>query len=89
MDYKVFMINECDWVVAVDEKQAIICWESTVGIDFDEDENTIELETKELSKINFFYDTDAIKKTTFKKRIEEVLKSGEETVPFFLASSEF
>ena len=93
MKYKVYRLHDCDWIVAESEAQAIECWESTTGekiIDYIlDDEVDISIETRPLSKLKFMYDECGERTTTFDKRIKEVLASGEETVPFFLASSEF
>lgn len=93
MNWKVYKIHGCDWVVAESEAQAIECWESTTGETIDYytsgDDVDIEIETKPLSELKFIYDLDETRVTTFDKRIDEVLASGEEKVPFFLASSEY
>ena len=88
-DYRVYILNDCDWVVAENKKQAVECWERTTSETFNEYGEKIFLEKKHLSELDYWYDVCGERKTTFEKRINEVLESGEEKVPFFLASSEY
>lgn len=87
---KLFEIHDCDYVVATNARQAVRCWSGITWSDKREAlENCVEVDRKQWSKYTFFYDDVGKKRTTFEKRIKEILESGEEKVPFFLASSEF
>lgn len=86
-DWKVFIINDTDYIVATSGQQAVQCWSDTTWCCENE---AIEVETvRNWKRLKFRYDSIGEKTTTFEKRIKEVLESGEEKIPFFLASSEF
>ena len=87
--FKVYLLCECDWVVAESKSQAIDCWEGTTGETFEKDEMAIEIEDRPLSDITYWYNDIGGKTTSFENRIKEVLETKEDTVPFFLATSEF
>jgi hypothetical protein len=87
---KVYEFAECDYIVATNLRQAIRCW-----ISYCDDSIRDALESFKIidrpmwKKYQFVYDELHTRKTTFEKRIKEVLDTKEETVPFFLASSEY
>lgn len=90
MKYKVYCIADCDYIVANNVRQAVRCWErTTYGDRRDALEDIREIPKEVYRKYKFFYDISGKKNTSFPRRIKEVLESGEETIPFFLASSEF
>lgn len=90
MKYKVYCIAGCDYIVAENVRQAVRCWEKiTCGSRCEALEDICEVPKKVWSKYKFFYDECGKRTTSFPKRIKEVLESGEEKIPFFMASSEF
>ena len=94
-EYKVYVIHDCDWIVAYDKKGAIEAWESTTGETYDDyeddGEDRVREETRDLSTLEFMDDPykEEPVKTQFDVKIKELLETGQETVPFFLASSEY
>lgn len=88
--YKVYCIADSDYIVAKNMRDAVRCWErTTYGLRREALEDIREVPQKVWSKYRFFYDEYGKRTTSFPKRIKEVLESGEESIPFFLASSEF
>lgn len=87
---KLFEFADADWVVAKNLRDAIRCWvsysDSTIR---DALENYREVPRDTWDKYNFRYDEAGERKTDFVTRIKEVIETGEERVPLFLATSEW
>lgn len=87
---RLFEFCEADWVVARNLRDAIRCWVSysdeTIRTALEEFR---EVPREQWAKYKFSYDEAGERKTDFVTRIKEVIETGEERVPFFLATSEF
>lgn len=89
-ELKLFEFSGCDWVVAYNLRQAVRCWASMTGNTYrDALDEFREVPRSQWYRYTFWYDEAGERKAKFDVRIKEILKTKEETVPFFLATSEF
>lgn len=84
-EYTVYLLNNVDWVAAVDKEQAIDCWESATGMSWKDDEefNEIEVEGRDPKALTVWMDEERKTKMTFDEYIQK------EGVPCYVATSEW
>lgn len=89
-ELKLFEFGGCDWVVAKNLRDAVRCHVSHTDCLIREDlEDFREVPREEWKKYYFRHDEEGLRKTRFDIRIKQVIESGEEKPPFFLATSEY
>lgn len=79
---KIYVINECDFIAAENEKDAIKCWENTTGETYDKDSEIYE-HSQGPDDLMMWTDESLSKKMTFAEAIKG------EKLPCYVASSEW
>lgn len=89
-DIKLYEFAGSDWVVARNLREAVRCWISYSDATIREAlEDFREVPRSQWYRYTFRYDEAGERTAKFDVRIKEIIKTKEESVPFFLASSEY
>ena len=80
---KIYVINDCDFIAAESEQDAIKCWENTTGESYKDYDGEIYEHSKSADELTMWTDETLKKKITF----TEALKGKK--LPYYIASSEW
>lgn len=87
---KIYDFDGMEWIVARSLEEAIDCLDGYTGCadEYDREDITV-LSDEKWDQFKYRADEEGTIEMTFRERVKQAIESGEETVPFHLAASEY